>query len=318
MIRWITQLMTSIFRIGSRTGCKKQETKDQNGHAGESLPVLEEITDFPKGKVFQWIQAGGKLRNSPSRSKNFKTLYPYTLSKAQTKGVSNGISWWAIGQLCLAIGVFLLWGKSLLNTFSVKAKPLTLDQLQATAKADYALTPTMAPYTINLVYPTERVYPTPVPATATPTPEPTSIPTPTPTLWFEDLWIPDNPGIATKPNREPDLYIDGKISYFYPPYAYQKPEYEINCDKNPDGSLECEQMASGNLVKHYMGEALACPAEFEFGTIFKIWDGYYTCRDRGGAIVKINEETYWLDILYPRMPNNHYWGEIADVEVWLP
>ena len=215
----------------------------------------------------------------------------------------------------MALGVGLLWGRTLIQSFTVKAKPLnTLEQIVATQKYEYSLTPTMVPYTLSMAEPTFTQV---AAATITPTPEPTATPSPTATMWFENIWIPDSPGIATKPDREPDQMIDGKISYFWPPYAYQKAEYEINCDKS-NGVLECEQMASGNLVIGYVGEAIACPLEYEFGTIFKVWGGYYTCRDRGGAIVRIDEETFWLDILYPDMPNGHYWGEIADVAVWLP
>ena len=219
----------------------------------------------------------------------------------------------------MALGVFLLWGRTLLKSFEPNVKPLPsmAEIVQATVKAGYATTPTIVPFTINLVYPTERVIYVPGATPIPPAAEPVSTPIPTKVTWFEDIFIPDSPGIANKPDREPDQMIDGKISYFWPPYAYQKPEYEINCDKS-NGVLECEQMASGNLVIGYVGEAIACPLEYDFGTIFKVWDGYYTCRDRGGEIVRIDDQTFWLDILYPVMPIGHYWGEIADVAVWLP
>lgn len=202
-----------------------------------------------------------------------------------------------------------------MGVFSPSVKPITpLEVLIAEQKANFALTPTITPFTIVLVYPTAVNTPTP---TITPIPTITPTPTITPPAWFEDMYVPDYPGIAPIPDREPDYKIDAKISYYYPPYAYKDVKYEINCDK-PNGILECEHMASGEEVKYFIGEAIACPEQFPYGTVFQVWDGFYTCRDRGGAIVKIDDNTYWLDILYPVMPYGRFWGELADVKVWLP
>ena len=220
----------------------------------------------------------------------------------------------------MALLVAVVWGRSIVKSFSHKAPPIKpLDQLVVQQQQNYYLTPTMQPISINLIFPTNTPQPTP---TITPTktkfiPILNSTITPTPTPWFTDMYIPNVPGIAWVPVGEPDLEVDGRISYYYPPYAYQKPEYEINCDKI-DGVLECEHMANGQEVKYFIGEAVACPVEFPFGTVVKIWGGYYTCRDRGGAIVKISDNLYWFDVLFPTMPAYKDWGALADVQVWYP
>jgi len=216
--------------------------------------------------------------------------------------------------------VLVLWGRSIVNSFKRDPEPIKpLDSFIVEQQQNYLMTPTMLPININLIFPTNTPMNTP---TITPTKtklNPVLDPTVTPTVtpWYTDMYIPNVPGIAWVPEGEPDLEVDGRISYYYPPYAYLSPEYEMNCDKI-DGVLECEHMANGQEVKYFIGEAVACPVEFPFGTVIKVWGGYYTCRDRGGAIVKISENTYWFDVLYPTMPAYKEWGALADVQVWYP
>lgn len=191
---------------------------------------------------------------------------------------------------------------------------LTFRELTPTATPWHVLsglgTPTMAVTpVIDKIIPTQ----TPWVVTATPTPTPEINPTP----WYENMYIPDVPGIAVKPDREPDIVTVAKLSYYYPPYAYLEPAYEINCDL-VDGKLECEHMANGQKVFYYVGEACACPPEYPFGTVFEVMGGVYTCRDRGGAIQRVNENIIWLDLLYPYMPGNVYWGHETEVKIWLP
>lgn len=112
--------------------------------------------------------------------------------------------------------------------------------------------------------------------------EPTAYPTytlyPTPTMQ-------DNPKIS--------YMVKGIYSYYWPPLG------GINCDKNPDGSEECEYMASGLRVDQWIGKAFACPVSLPFFTKIHIVqlgiDGI--CLDRGEAIVIDKYGSYWFDHL---------------------
>jgi hypothetical protein len=72
-------------------------------------------------------------------------------------------------------------------------------------------------------------------------------------------------------------------------------------------------MASGLRWEDYVERAVACPAEFPFGTLFVIDSQVWTCLDRGGAIVRWADGSIWLDELTPKakMP----YGNLVDVEV---
>lgn len=222
----------------------------------------------------------------------------------------------------MAGAVMFFWGRMLVKSFDNKAKPI---QPLPTADLSYrALTPTATPWAIlsgmgeptsDFITPTVQISPTQTPWVVTATP--TTTPEITPTPWYENMYIPSNPGIAVKPDREPDITTMARLSYYYPPYAYLEPAYEINCDK-VDGVLECEHMASGEHVVDYVGEALACPIEYPFNTVFEVMGGYYTCRDRGGAIQRVNDNLIWLDLLYPYMPGQVNWGYETEVKIWLP
>lgn len=65
-------------------------------------------------------------------------------------------------------------------------------------------------------------------------------------------------------------------------------------------------MANGERWQDYWGldNTIACPRELDFGTKIKLGDKIYTCRDRGGAIVKTYSGEYWIDILSKENP---YW-----------
>lgn len=246
------------------------------------------------------------------------------LSKHQQKGVNTGVSFWAVSQILIALGIIVLWGRSLVKSFDNQrpgAIPtMQLFTLPANVIQDRLLTPTA---TVWAILPEETATPTPSPTpeititpwvvTATPSPTPEI----TPTMWFEGMYIPDLPGIAPAPSGDSSGSTMAKLSYYYPPYAYLEKAYEINCDVS-GGVLECEHMSNGQEVKYFIGEALACPQEYPFGTVFKVMDGYYTCRDRGGAIGRVDDSTIWLDLLYPYMPNNVNWGYLTEVEYWIP
>lgn len=210
----------------------------------------------------------------------------------------------------LAFIVLALWGKSIFATFTpknTKVQPLpTVDLVQR------SLTPTPTRWVIS-----ENIQSIPIP-TQTPfiitaTPIPTEI-----VDWYDNIYIPTTPGQRINPpDRKHDNKVIARISYYYPPYAYKDPAYEINCDK-PDGVLECEYMSSGMAVIDNVGLAVACPAEYPFGTIFQIGNGYYKCLDRGGEIKRMDDNTIWLDVLYPYMINGMNWGESVTVKYWLP
>lgn len=234
-----------------------------------------------------------------------------------------------MGQLALAGFVIFLWVRSAVSSFNrVGASPLpTVNISVPTISQDEinkrALTPTGTPWVVlegmggvqGDLNNNNEVYPTQTPWVITATPENT--PTPTSTPWFTNMYIPPYPGIAHDPGRVYDALSYVKMSYYYPPLAYDNPAYEINCDKI-DGVLECEHMASGEKVFKYVGEAVACPVEFPFGTVFEVMGGFYTCRDRGGAIVRIDEQTIWLDFLYPYMPNYKNWGDLEVAKIYYP
>lgn len=240
------------------------------------------------------------------------------LSRQQQKGITQGVSVYAISQLLLAAGVIFLWGRSLVSSIDrTSYKPV--NPLPTVDLGDRSLTPGPTPWSI---VPEDRLTPGPSPTiSATQTPwVVTAVPSATPTSdpsWTIGLYVPDDVGLPDGPDRKADSKQQAKISYYYPPYAYKDPAYEINCDKI-DGILECEHMANGQEVKYFIGEAVACPAEYPFGTIFEILDRYYTCRDRGGSIVRITDNMIWLDVLYPRMPNYLPWGYETEVKIWLP
>ncbi len=219
--------------------------------------------------------------------------------------------------------MIFLWGRSAINSFKPKeyAEDVRVD-LYDWPTQQFNPTPTIWSIRDNQSQPEQKItatstfIPTQTPWVVTATPEHFR-PTPEPTPWYLKLdYSTFNYGWADKPGGEPDETRIAKMSYFWPPYAYDDPDYEINCDK-VDGVLECEHMASGEWVVDWIGEAVACPSIYAFGTVIKIFDGYYTCRDRGGAIVEDGDKI-WLDILYPYMPYYIYWGEEVQVEIWYP
>lgn len=97
-----------------------------------------------------------------------------------------------------------------------------------------------------------------------------------------------------------------KVSWYWPPLLGP------NCAVVRNG--ECiSRMASGQPWQNWIGKAVACPAEFPFGTIFIIDGRHWICLDRGGAITRINENTIWLDMLSNKPV--YKFGTIVDVTV---
>ena len=81
-----------------------------------------------------------------------------------------------------------------------------------------------------------------------------------------------------------------KISWYWPPLLGP------NCAVVKNGQC-VSRMASGQPWQNWIGRAVACPAEFPFGTEFIIDGKRWVCMDRGGAITRINKNTIWLDML---------------------
>lgn len=327
MTHLTTRWMTYISRIGSNIGWKLRGQVVRSGLPGE-LPRQSPIKGVPghRGRIDQWIITGGSLKSSLTTRAKYPTLYPFLLSKEQKKGVSTGVSIWAIGQLLIAVVIAGMWVKSLFNSFNVVKAPAKIPTLSlgGVVPLDYALTPTATPWTVlegqgQISTPTPESTPTVVPVVPSSTPTVT----PSPTPWFTGMSIPDSPGYAYRPSwavGDPDEVINAKISYYYPPFAYNPPDasWLINCDTNPDGSPECETLANGYKTYDWIGYVVACPEEFPYGTVFQIWNKYYLCYDRGGAITRETDNLIWLDILYNRMPDGHYWSESTTISLWLP
>ena len=85
-----------------------------------------------------------------------------------------------------------------------------------------------------------------------------------------------------------------------------------NCFNFVDGWC-VSPMASGKRWEDYFGVALACPAEYPFGTVFVIGDKEWICLDRGGAILTNPDGTIWLDMLLD-VPEYNY-GSLVEVQI---
>ena len=86
-------------------------------------------------------------------------------------------------------------------------------------------------------------------------------------------------------------YITVKVSHYWPNLG------GVNCLTFKNG--ECvSKMANGQTWQSGVDKnTIACPKELKFGTQIRILNEVYTCRDRGSAIVKTDENTYWVDML---------------------
>ena len=71
--------------------------------------------------------------------------------------------------------------------------------------------------------------------------------------------------------------------------------------------------ASGEAWYNWIDKGCACPQEFPFYTKFIIDEREWICIDRGGGIVMINNNTFWLDLLTPYHDYNY--GDIVEVIV---
>lgn len=85
--------------------------------------------------------------------------------------------------------------------------------------------------------------------------------------------------------------INVKISNYWPPLG------GVNCAKYTNG--ECvSTMANGETWQSCKDKnCLACPTDFNFGATFVISETEWVCTDRGSKITKVNDNTYWVDLL---------------------
>ncbi len=108
------------------------------------------------------------------------------------------------------------------------------------------------------------------------------------------------------PPRNPANRISARYSHYDPRLG------GANCYNFVGG--ECVSlMASGYGWREYFGVAVACPAEFDFGTIFVLDGKEWVCLDRGGMIETLNDGTIWLDFLTDS-PEYDY-GELVEAEI---
>jgi len=122
-------------------------------------------------------------------------------------------------------------------------------------------------------------------------------------------------GSAQIPDGYNGSQVTLRLSYYWPPLAYIDDRYQINCDKQ-DGRLECIHMASGADFRDWIGKAVACPAEWPFGSRVAFDGMIFECQDRGGAIV-CADGVCWIDILYPVMPSGYNWGQVVQGGLYL-
>lgn len=97
--------------------------------------------------------------------------------------------------------------------------------------------------------------------------------------------------VTTTRPYEKKNYITVKVSHYWPDLG------GVNCLTFKNGKC-ISKMANGETWQSAVGKnAIACPRELKFGTKIKILGEVYTCKDRGSAIVKTENDEYWVDML---------------------
>jgi len=100
-------------------------------------------------------------------------------------------------------------------------------------------------------------------------------------------------------------YVFVRVSHYWPPLG------GTNCANYANG--ECNsKLANGKRWQEWVGLAIACPPEFEFGTKLKIGNRVWECMDRGSKI-QTDGDLYWVDMLtYEAL---YDYGEIVKAEI---
>ncbi len=115
---------------------------------------------------------------------------------------------------------------------------------------------------------------------------------------------PPPPTATTAPTATAEPILRARISHYYP--AWGPP----NCiSANWDG-VKCSSLLSdGQAYEHWSyfeNWGMACPGEFPLGTKMALdadfGTGIWTCVDRGGAIQRLPDGTFFLDLLTRDMP----------------
>jgi 3D (Asp-Asp-Asp) domain-containing protein len=107
-----------------------------------------------------------------------------------------------------------------------------------------------------------------------------------------------------------DELITVRLSYYWTPYG------GIN------GAGDYDRFADGEYVTgNSIGTTIACPSEIPLGSRIGIPSMgnicWYVCRDRGGAIIN-DAGIYWIDIFYPALPYDLYYGQVLDGYIKFP
>ena len=102
-------------------------------------------------------------------------------------------------------------------------------------------------------------------------------------------------------------FIIVKVSHYWPDLG------GVNCFNFKNGKC-VSRMADGEKWQSQVGLAIACPKELPFGTRIRIGDRIWTCKDRGSAIVKV-DNTYWVDQLTPEAL--YPYGQEVEAELYL-
>ena len=129
-----------------------------------------------------------------------------------------------------------------------------------------------------------------VPALSTPAPTPTA--------------KPKKPKPKVKVLRTEKV----KVSHYDPALG------GTNCSNFQNGVC-ISHMASGKAWQDWIDKGAACPAEWPFGTRFRLPDGrVFECQDRGGAIRYGADGLPFVDLLTQKNPGYGY-GEVITVEI---
>ncbi len=116
-------------------------------------------------------------------------------------------------------------------------------------------------------------------------------------------WPRISPFLESKPDP---VFISARLSHYWP--AWGGP----NCFRFVNGQC-LSPTASGSPWQEWINTGLACPAEYEFGTVFVLPGGEeFTCVDRGGKVQMVGGIP-WLDLLVESPPVPY--GTIIIVEV---
>lgn len=141
-------------------------------------------------------------------------------------------------------------------------------------------------------------------------PDPSVYLQPTPGSPPDDPWAGiDNGHLVPHPRREPDALIQVKVSWYNPELGGP------NCFRFVNGYCQ-SALANGERWEDNYGVALACPREFEFGTVIEFGGKRGVCKDRGGKIVQVGYKLYWVDQLL-RQPDFAFGTQLV-ASVWYP